>query len=186
MSEMMPEDDCQVEYDCILVDKVYDSCTQTYNVSDTFTPAAACTIVSCAVDLNTSTCTAAAYAPSAAGTDYSDVTFIIGAEYTITCADGTTITRTVYTTQVVTLYNPAGTTVSCTLLPSACSCVTLPTGDITCMLTLCVLFQSTAAVVLRVKVYGFCVPPVCGQVGPVLPCPPSPLYPPQANSVTAR
>lgn len=168
------------EIDCIVVDKVYDSCTQTVTLTQTVHDCD-CTISSCSIDLSSSSCTVAAITPSTT-TNYSNVTFIIGVEYTITCSDGNTITKTAYTTQVVTLYNPDGTTPSCNILAGTCACVNLPTGEISCTLTVCVLFQTTAVVQLMVPTYGFCTPPSCPAVAPVLPCPPSPLYPPQLDS----
>lgn len=177
-----PDEGCPspTEIDCIVVDKVYDSCSQTITTTQTF-DCPDCTISGCAIDLSCSSCTVGAITPSTT-TDYSDVTFIIGAEYTVTCSNGDTRTRTAYTTQTVTLYNPDGTTPSCTIVSGACMCVNLPTDDISCTLTLCVLFQTTATVQLMIPTYGFCVPPTCPAVGPVLPCPPTSLFPPQANS----
>ncbi len=169
------------EIDCIVVDKVYDSCSQTVTTTQTFlAPTAGCTVSSCAIDLATSTCTVGAITPTSA-TDYNNITFVISANYTVTCSSGVALPETVITTQNVTLYNPTGTIPSCTILSGACTCVNLPNGDISCTITLCMLFQSTATVQLLVPTYGFCVPPVCPQVGPVLPCPPSPLFPPQAG-----
>ncbi len=169
------------EVDCIVVDKVYDSCSQTVTTTQTFlAPTAGCPISSCAIDLATSTCTVGAITPTSV-TDYNNITFIISANYSVTCTSGVVLPETVVTTQNVTLYNPSGTTPSCTILSGACTCVNLPNGDISCTITLCMLFQSTATVQLLVPSYGFCVPPVCPQVGPVLACPPSPLFPPQAS-----
>lgn len=181
------------EVDCIVVDKVYDSCSQTVTTTQTVMVPGTCTVSSCAIDLASSTCTVGAISPSATA-DYSDITFVIGVDYTITCDSGSTHTETIYTTQTVTLYNPSGTTPSCTILSGTCMCVNLPTspssladnhrGDatISCTFTLCLLFQTTAVVQLMIPTYGFCTPPTCPSVGPVLPCPPSPLYPPQTGT----
>ena len=169
------------EIDCIVVDKVYDSCSQTVTTTQTFlAPTLGCTVSSCAIDLSTSSCTVGAITPTSTP-DYNNITFVISANYTVTCSSGVTLPETVITTQNVTLYNPSGTIPSCTILSGACTCVNLPNGDISCTITLCMLFQSTATVQLLIPTYGFCVPPVCPQVGPVLPCPPSPLFPPQAG-----
>lgn len=166
------------EIDCIVVDKVYDSCIQTVTTSQTFTPPTpGCTPSACAIDLATSTCTIGAISPS--GTpNYNNITFIITATYSVTCTTGTVLTETVTTTQTVTLYNPTGTTPTCTIMSGTCTCVALPNGDVSCSLGLCLLFQITATVQLLVPTYGFCAPTPCA-VGPSLPCPPSPLYPPQ-------
>lgn len=168
------------QIDCIVVDKVYDSCVQTITVTQTIRDCD-CSISSCAFDLSTSSCAVGAITPTTT-TDYNDITFVIGAEYMITCTSGPTLTEQAYTTQTVMLYNPDGTTPSCTILSGTCSCVNLPNGHISCTVTLCVLFQTTATVQLMIPTYGFCVPPTCPAVGPVLPCPPTSLFPPQANS----
>lgn len=168
------------EIDCIVVDKVYDSCVQTITTTQTI-HGDDCAVTSCTFDLTASSCTLGPITP-ATTTDYSNITFVIGAEYTVACSSGAMITSTAYTTATVTLYNPSGTTPSCTIVSGTCMCVNLPNGDISCTLTLCVLFQTTATVQLMIPTYGFCVPPTCGQVGPVLPCPPSSLFPPQAGS----
>lgn len=168
------------QIDCIVVDKVYDSCVQTLTITQTI-PDGACVVAGCTFDLATSSCSVGTVTPSTT-TDYSDITFVIGAEYQITCVSGAILTEEAYTTQTVTLYNPDGTTPSCTILSGTCMCVNLPNGDISCTLTLCVLFQTTATVQLMIPTYGFCVPPLCPAVAPVLPCPPTSMFPPQANT----
>lgn len=168
------------EIDCIIVDKVYDSCTQTITTTQTFlAPTVGCPVSSCALDLSTSTCTVGAISPSGT-TNYNNITFVIGANYSVTCTTGVTLPETVDTTQTVTLYNPSGTTPSCNILSGSCTCVNLPNGNISCTISLCLLLQVTATVQLLVPTYGFCQPPVCGSVEPS-PCPPVPLYPPQAS-----
>ncbi len=172
--------------DCITVDKVYDSCIQTVTMTQSLTDdvwCKECAVTSCAVDLTSSStdCTVGSIT-AATTTDYSNITFVIGAQYTVTCADGKSMTSTAYTTATVTLYNPMGTTPSCTIVSGTCTCVNLPNDTISCTITLCVLFQTTATVQILVPTYGFCTPPACGQVGPVLPCPPSALFPPQSGT----
>ncbi|PSR20063.1 MAG: hypothetical protein C7B45_16770 [Sulfobacillus acidophilus] len=170
------------EIDCIVVDKVYDSCSQTLTTSQTLVAVGTtCSVVGCSIDLSSSTCTVGAITPTVTP-DYNDITFVVGINYSVSCSSGVTLSETAYVTQIVTLYNPNGTTPSCNILSGACSCVNLPNGDINCTLTICLLLQTTAVVQLMVPTYGFCVPPVCPAVGPVLPCPPSPLYPPQASN----
>ncbi|MBX5466307.1 MAG: hypothetical protein K6U14_02265 [Firmicutes bacterium] len=168
------------EIDCIVVDKVYDSCTQTITVTQTVTPTAVCTVTGCSIDLSTSSCTVGAVTPTLTP-NYNDITFVIAASYSIACSAGVSLPETADTTVTVTLYNPAGTTPSCSILSGSCTCVNLPNGSISCTLTLCLLFQTTATVQLLVPSYGFCEPAPCPQVGPVLACPPSPLFPPQAS-----
>ncbi len=165
--------------DCIVVDKVYDSCSQTITATQTFlAPAVDLTVTGCAIDLSTSTCTVGVIAPSDVA-DYCDITFVISVNYAVTFSSGVTVPETLVTTQVVTLYNPTGTTPTCTILSGTCTCVMLPNGNVSCAITICMLFQTTATVQLLVPTYGFCVPAVCPAVAPVLPCPPSPLFPPQ-------
>lgn len=173
--------DQSLTVDCIVAEKVYDSCTQTVTFTQTLRCDDTCTVTGCGVDLSDSTCTVGAIASSST-TNYSDVTFIVGIHYSVTCANGDTLTETAYTTQVVTLYNPDGTTPSCDILSAVCNCVNMPNGTINCTLTVCLLFQVTAVVQLLIPTYGFCTPAACPAVGPVLPCPPSPLYPPQLGS----
>ena len=168
------------EIDCIVVDKVYDSCTQTITTTQ-ITPAVGttCTVTGCSIDLTTSSCTVAAITPSVTP-DFNDITFLITVDYAVTCATGPSpVVGPAFVTQVVTLYNPTGTAPSCTILSGACTCINLPDGSISCTLTVCVLFETTATVQLMIPTYGFCAPPVCPTVGPVLPCPPVPLFPPQ-------
>lgn len=172
------------EIDCITVEKVYDSCIQTITTTQMLGDdvwCKECAVTSCTFDLDSSLCTVGTMTPSTT-TDYSDITFVIGAEYTVSCSNGKSMTSTAYTTATVTLYNPMGTTPSCTIISGTCSCVNLPNDTISCTITLCVLFQTTAVVQIMVPTYGFCTPPTCGQVGPVLPCPPSSLFPPQSGA----
>lgn len=167
------------QIDCIVVNKVYDSCVQNLTLSQTLHDCD-CTVSNCTFDLSTSSCTVGAITPSTTP-DYNNITFVIGAEYTINCTSGSSLTKNAYTSQTVSLYNPDSTIPSCTIVSGACMCVNLPNGDISCTLTLCVVFQTTAMVQLMVPTYGFCVPPNCPSVEPVLPCPSTSLFPPQAN-----
>jgi hypothetical protein len=167
------------EIDCIVVTKVYASCVQTVTTSGQFTVTDCTGPVTCNVDLSSSTCTVGAITPT--GTDdINNVTYIVGLVLDLTCANGVLATETLYTTVTVPLYNPAGTYASCTILSASCNCVLLPNGLVSCNVNACVLAQTTAVVQLLVPTYGFCSPEPCA-VGPLLPCPPSPLFPPQQN-----
>jgi hypothetical protein len=184
------------EIDCIIVDKVYASCLQTVTGSGTFHLPNCTGPLSCSVDLTTSSCTVGAITPTGSD-DISNVTFVVSLELDILCSGQTQPeVRTIVITPTVPLYNPAGTTPSCSILSASCTCVIIPTDGISdasgtsgewdrpktvvsCSLTACLLTQTTATVQLLVPTYGFCVPQPC-QVGPLLPCPPSPLYPPQS------
>jgi hypothetical protein len=166
------------EIDCIVVDKVYASCVQTVTASGTFTITGCTAPVTCTVDLASSTCTVGAVTPT--GNDnINNITFVVTAALSLTCATITTpTTETIVATPTVALYNPPGTTPSCTILSASCTCVVTATNTVSCTVTLCLLAQTTATVQLLVPSYGFCEPVPC-TVGPVLPCPPSPLFPPQ-------
>jgi len=168
------------QIDCIVVDKVYASCIQTVSITQTVpAPVAGCTPSGCSIDLSSSTCTVGAVTPSSVD-NYNNITFVISAAYSVTCG-GVTTPETAVTTTTVTLYNPSGTTPSCSILSGSCTCVAISATELSCTITLCVLFQVSATVQLLVPTYGFCSPEPC-QVGPVLSCPPSPLFPPQAGS----
>ncbi len=176
------------EIDCIIVDKVYDSCVQTVTLSNECALLAATCLpstgasVSCSI--TSSSCTIGALTPTST-TDFVTATGIISVtlSYTVAPATGTlcSATETFTTTATAVLYLPSGTTASCSVLNAACTCVLVPTTlgtDVCCNITLCVLFQSTATVQLLVPTYGFCVPPTCA-VAPLGVCPPVPLFPPQ-------
>ena len=176
------------EIDCIVVDKVYDSCVQTVALTDQCTALAATCLpstgaaVSCTI--TGTTCTIGAVTPTSTP-DYVTATAVVSVtlSYTVAPATGTvcTATETLTTTASATLYLPTGTTPSCSVISSSCACVLVPTAigfNVCCNLSLCVLFQSTATVQLLIPTYGFCVPPTCTPT--TVACPPSPLYPPQA------
>jgi hypothetical protein len=171
------------EIDCIAVNKIYASCVETINMTGTFPVPHECTLpVSCSVDLVSSTCYVGA-STSTGTADYSNITYVVAAVITLTCSDNYTFNETVYGTVTVPLYNPAGTTATCTILSGSCTCVPTAPGTILCTVSVCLLAQTYAAVQLLVPTYGFCTPGPCA-VGPVLPCPPSPLYPPQVSTTS--
>lgn len=178
-----PETGCPppTEVDCIIVDKVYASCVQTLTGSGTFTITGCTGPIGCFVDLSTSSCTVGAVTPTGVD-DINNVTFVVTAELLISCADITLpVTETIVLTPTVPLYNPTGTTPSCTILSASCTCVPISVGTVSCSVNVCLLAETTATVQLLVPTYGFCVPAPC-EVGPLLPCPPSPLFPPQQSS----
>ena len=165
------------EIDCIVVDKVYASCVQTVTASETFTIVGCLAPITCSVNLPASSCIVGAITPS--GTpDINNVTFVVTTALTVTCAAGIPNSETIVTTVTVPLYNPSGTTPSCTLLSASCVCVLTGTSTVNCTISVCLLAQTTATVQLMIPTYGFCVPSPC-EPGPVLPCPPVPLFPPQ-------
>jgi hypothetical protein len=169
------------EIDCIVVDKIYASCVQTVTTSGTFTIiGCTSTPVTCLVDLASSGCTVGAITPT--GTDdINNVTFVVSVVLDVTCpAVVTPVPETLVTTVTVPLYNPSGTTPSCNILSASCTCVLISPSTVSCTVSVCLLTQTSATVQLLVPTYGFCQPEPCA-VGPLLPCPPTPLFPPQAN-----
>lgn len=165
------------EIDCMVVDKVYASCVQTVTATGTFTIVGCVAPITCAVDLTTSSCTVGAI--TSTGVDsINNITFVVDAEWDVTCSLLPASVEHIITTTTIPLYNPSGTTPSCTILSASCVCVLIGTATVQCTVTLCLLAQTTETVQLLIPTYGFCVPGPC-EVGPLLPCPPSPLFPPQ-------
>ncbi len=177
------------EIDCIMVDKVYASCSKIVTATQTvhhkklppccIPPEMTSGSLACTVDLSASSCGVGAIVPS--GVDsINNITYTIATVVDVTCADGTsTVPITLYTTTTVPLYNPDGTTPQCTILSGTCSAVILPNGQLSIQVTLCLLLQTIATVQLLVPSYGYCFPSDC-QVAAVGVCPPSTLFPPQS------
>ncbi len=177
------------EIDCIMVDKVYASCSQTVTASTIVNdmtlppccipPGTTSGSLTCTVDLTDSTCAVGAVVPS--GTDsINNITYTISAVVNVTCVNGVTVVPvSVYTTTTVPLYNPSGTTPVCTILTGTSSAVILPNGQLSVQVTLCLLLQTLATVQLLVPAYGYCIPSAC-EVAAIGVCPPSTLFPPQS------
>ncbi len=177
------------EIDCIMVDKVYASCSQTITASQVvpdmmlppgcIPPDMTSGSLACTVDLSASSCGVGAVVSS--GTDsINNITYTLSIVVDVTCVNGVTVVPiTLYTTTTVPLYNPAGTTPACTILSGTCSAVILPNGHVSVQATLCLLLQTLATVQLLVPSYGYCMPPDC-QVAAIGICPPSSLFPPQS------
>lgn len=172
------------QIDCIVVQKVYASCVQTLTATGTFKVFNCTSPITCMVDLDDSTCVVGAVSASSTD-DINNITYVVNAVLELTCANNSMAQENIITTTTIPLYNPVGTTPSCTILSASCTCVVTQQGDdcleIQCTVTLCVLAQTTATVQLLVPTYGFCDPGPC-VVGPLLPCPPSPIFPPQQSS----
>lgn len=177
------------EIDCIMVDKVYASCSQTVSASQIVNdmmlppgcipPETTSGALACTVDLTASTCAVGAVVSS--GVDsINNITYTIAAVVDVTCVNGVTVAPiTVYTTTTVPLYNPTGTTPVCTILSGTCSAVILPNGQLSVQVTLCLLLQTVALVQLLVPSYGYCIPSPC-EVAAIGICPPGSLFPPQS------
>jgi len=179
--------------ECIVVDKVYDSCFQVESRSrdttvttgtggefatGTFTVGQA---IPCSLTPNQSiSCSVINKQPTTGG--FANLTLVVSVPITLTNPNAPTETANrVFTfTKIVTLCAPDGVTVDCsesTLL--FCNCVVSAVGvgniTVTCDFQVCVVIKTLLTVQLLVPSYGFCVPAPC-VVAPGV-CPPSP--PPQ-------
>jgi hypothetical protein len=170
------------EIDCIQVTKVYDFCFESDTLSNICTAipttcigatTASCTVTSC-------TCTFASSSPT--GQDgFVNATFVIACtiQFTVSSALATCTTSTTASLlKTVTLCAPTGTVQSCQVVGESCGPVAIVDNTVCTTLTVCTVFLSTALVTLLVPTYGFCTPAPCATL-PVLPCPPSSLFPPQ-------
>lgn len=193
MATLTPGPYCSepTEIDCLMVDKVFASCSQTVNTTQIvtpwmlpdycdgcITPGTTSGSLPCTLNLGASVCTVGAVVPT--GVDsINNITYTISAVVDVTCMNGTVVPITLYPTTTVPLYNPAGTTPNCVILSGSCSAVILPNGELSVQVTLCLLLQTLATVQLLVPAYGYCVPSPC-EVAATGVCPPSSLYPPQS------
>ena len=166
------------EIDCILVDKVYDSCIQTTTVplvcADFVCPGP---ITSASTNIVSTTCSFYSSVPSASPNLVS-ATFLVttAIEFTIVTPTTTCYTSTTVTVpQTVTLVGPVGTVQSCSVLSASTASPFVRGQTVFTSLTLCAAFLSTAVVNLLVPSYGFCTPPSC----PVAQLPLSMGEPPQ-------
>ncbi|AKX94044.1 hypothetical protein MTHERMOG20_03710 [Moorella thermoacetica] len=174
--------------ECIVADKVYDSCFQVESrsrdttvttgltgtfVTGTFTvgqpiPCAQAGPITCNVINRTPTTG-----------NFATLTIVVSVPVTLTNPNAATETANrVFTfTKIVTLCAPEGVTVDCgesTLL--FCNCVVSAVGvgniTVTCDFQVCVVIKTILTVQLLVPSYGFCVPAPC-VVAPGV-CPPAP------------
>lgn len=176
--------------ECIVVDKVYDSCFQVETRSrdttvttgltgewttGTFTvgQAVPCTLtagqnISCSVINST---------PGPNG--FATLTLVVSVPLTLTNPNNTneTVDRVFTFTKITTLCAPTGVNVDCsesTLL--FCNCVISAVGvtqvTVTCDFEVCLVVKSILTVQLLVPSYGFCVPSPCVVIPGV--CPPAP------------
>lgn len=177
--------------ECIVVDKVYDSCFQINDVSrDTVIstttefmtgPFAVGDVITCALTTGAViTCTEVARVPVGGG--FFTVTILVSVPVTLTNPndDEETVDRVFTFTKTVTLCCPEGVMPDCsesTLI--FCSCVVTqvngtyaPTITVTCTLQVCVVIKCILTVQLLVPSFGFCVPAPCVTLPGV--CPPTP------------
>lgn len=159
------------EIDCIVVDKVYDSCVQTDTVplvcADFVCPG---TITSVTSDVVNTTCSLYS-SVSSASPNVVNATFLVTAtiDFTIVTTTATCLTTTTTTLpKTVSLVAPPGTAQSCEVLSASTTVPFVVGGTVFTSITLCEMFVSTAVVMLLAPSYGFCEPPSC-QVSPPSP-----------------
>ncbi|MDN5346449.1 MAG: hypothetical protein PWP65_13 [Clostridia bacterium] len=179
--------------ECIVVDKVYDSCFQIEErtrdtvvtigtggewPTGTFTVGQA---VPCTLTPGSAiSCTVVSKTPVSNG--FFTLTLLVSVPLTLTNpnAPAETVDRVFTFTKVVTLCCPDGTTVDCTESTLIlCNCVvtnvTLTNVTVTCDFQVCLVIKCILTVQLLVPSYGFCVPAPCVTLPGVCP----PLPPPQ-------
>ncbi len=174
--------------ECIVVDKVYDSCFQVHDISrdttistateftDTFVEG---DIIPCA---QTGDITCQEVGRVDAGGGFFTITLLISVPVTLTNPKDTTETvqRTFTFTKTVTLCCPPGVNPDCsesTVIFCSCIVTNVPSGydptiTVTCTLQVCVVVKCILEVQLLVPSYGFCVPAPCVTLPGV--CPPTP------------
>ncbi len=174
--------------ECIVVDKVYDSCYQVESRSRDTTvttgltgefPTGTFTVgqpIPCALG-GPITCNVISRTPTTG--NFATLTIVVSVPVTLTNPNAATETadRIFTFTKIVTLCAPEGVTVDCgesTLL--FCNCVVSAVGvgniTVTCDFQVCVVIKTILTVQLLVPSYGFCVPAPC-VVAPGV-CPPAP------------
>lgn len=185
------------QIDCIVVDKVYDSCFQVDDRTRITTvttgeagqwPTGIFTvgqIVACALTTGAEiSCTEISRVPADDG--FVTVTIMVSVPVTLTNPNDPTETtdRVFNFTKTATLCCPPGVEPDCsesTLM--FCNCVITEvdgvneTVEVTCDFQVCLMMQCILTVQLLVPSFGFCVPAPCVTLPGV--CPPSP--PPQCN-----
>ncbi|WP_227763813.1 hypothetical protein [Zhaonella formicivorans] len=179
--------------ECIVVDKVYDSCFQVEDRTRTTTITTGLTgqfptgtftvgqVVPCSLTSGQQiSCTEVSRVP--AGDGFVTVTVLVSVPLTLTNPNAATETvdRVFTFTKTATLCCPEGVTPDCsesTLL--FCNCVVSSVGidsiEVTCDFEVCMILKCILTVQLLVPSYGFCVPAPCITLPGV--CPPTP--PPQ-------
>jgi len=176
--------------DCIVVDKVYDSCFRSESInrvtSITIGDAAewptgdfaVATPVPCVLRAGeTVDCNITNMVP--AGDGYFTISMLITIPVTLTNpnAAGETVDRDFNFTRTVTLCAPEGVEIDCSESTfTQCNCVitavTETSVEVTCDFQICMVTRSLLTVQLLVPSYGFCVPGPCETLPGV--CPPIP------------
>lgn len=176
--------------ECIVVDKVYDSCFQIHDLTRDFTvtigtggqfptgPFTVGQVVPCALGIAGITCTELSRTP--VGDGFFTITLLVSVPMVLTNpnAPTETVTNTITFTKTVTLCCPEGVNPDCsesTLV--ICSCVVSALNGttsitISCNIQVCLVIKCILSVQLLVPSYGFCVPAPCITLPGV--CPPTP------------
>lgn len=182
---MCPPEGCPppTRIECIVVDKVYDSCFQINDITrDTtisdFTPDSFSEgdVISCSQN-GEITCTEISRVDAGGG--FFTVTILVSVPVTLTNPNDPTDTvdRTFTFTKTATLCCPPGVSPDCSESSVLfCNCVitgfTNASIVVTCTLQVCVVIKCILEVQLLVPSYGFCVPAPCITLPGV--CPPTP------------
>jgi len=177
--------------ECIVVDKVYDSCFQINELTRDFVISTATDfttgpfvigdLISCALDTTVGiSCTEVSRV--AVGGGFFSITLMITVPLILTNPNDATetVTRNVTFTKTATLCCPEGVEPDCTestLVFCTCSVTAItnaysPAITISCTLQICVVIKCILTVQLLVPSYGFCVPAPCIAIPGV--CPPTP------------
>ncbi|NLL53247.1 MAG: hypothetical protein GX248_11170 [Peptococcaceae bacterium] len=182
------------QIDCIVVDKVYDSCYQIEDRSritsvttgtDNDWPTGDFTVgqvVPCALTAGSEiSCTEISRVPGEDG--FVTVTVLVSVPLTLTNpnAEEETVDRVFNFTKTAVLCCPSGVDPDCSRSTlQYCNCVITQVGvdtvEVTCDFQVCLILECILTVQLLVPSYGFCTPAPCTALPPSA-CPPSP--PPQ-------
>jgi len=175
--------------ECIVVDKVYDSCFQIHDLTRDFSvttgtggqfptgPFTTGQTVPCA--LGTAGISCVEVSRTAVGGGFFTVTVLVTVPLVLTNpnAPAETVTEMVTFTKTVTLCCPEGVSPDCSESSLVvCSCVitavNLESITVSCNIQVCFVIKCILTVQLLVPSYGFCVPAPCVTLPGVCPLPP--------------
>ncbi|MBE3556292.1 MAG: hypothetical protein IMW91_04340 [Firmicutes bacterium] len=148
------------EVACIQVNRVYDECVQTLDLTANLTNTGLSGPLTCRVGTPTCTVPNGAVQPTHRR-DYRRVLFFIAVPITVQDATGTSLAQTVTGTTSAVLYHPLGTETTCTPTTISCASVVMPDGTLTSSVHIQLLLVTTAVVQLLVPTYGFYQPQPC-------------------------
>ena len=179
--------------ECIAVDKVYDSCFQTNDITRNITIGTGTgepwegadlevgDIMQCGLDTSLPeegiTCSVISRIP--VGEGFYTLNILVTVPVVLTNEDDEVFETTFNFTKTVTLCAPEGVNIDCSeSVILACNCVVTAvdieneTVTVTCDIQICFVIKSILTVQLLVPSYGFCVPAPCVTLPGV--CPPLP------------